>query len=287
MAGNLRRLGPENQHSLSTIRLPYALIIENKIYAADQWHQLTRYNNYAKDRFQDYRIVYLTLDGHQPSEESADEMSRNNCVCLSYHDHILFWLDRCIANSNARVGETVKQYRDIVKLLTNQTNQMEELQELLRIVKKYPQEATLLLQNIEAVQQFFIKDMVLESIKRLVEEKGWQIEVWNEYISRPQRKGYPHWWTITPTGWKEHRICYEMSRSYQIVGITGATGEKLPCCSRSTLGWKMGFIDTWDLTLPSSLPSIISWEIASSLRSQIANLVDQATIQAEGTGILL
>ena len=47
----------------------HAIIIENKIYATDQHHQLLRYNNYGKQRFpKGFKLIYLTLDGHEASK---------------------------------------------------------------------------------------------------------------------------------------------------------------------------------------------------------------------------
>ena len=46
-------------------------IIENKIYAQDQIHQLLRYDNYAKSTSKAYKLFYLTLDGKDASEAST------------------------------------------------------------------------------------------------------------------------------------------------------------------------------------------------------------------------
>ena len=52
----------------------YAIIIENKIYAIDQYHQLLRYNNYGKQRFpKGFKLIYLTLDGHEASKDSLGD----------------------------------------------------------------------------------------------------------------------------------------------------------------------------------------------------------------------
>lgn len=49
----------------------YLILIENKIDAGDQISQLQRYNNYAKKNYKDnYKILYLTVDGHNPSRLS-------------------------------------------------------------------------------------------------------------------------------------------------------------------------------------------------------------------------
>ncbi len=59
------------------IRLPksnYIILIENKIDAGDQPYQLLRYNKYAKETKCKYKLLYLTKDGHDPSETSTGKI---------------------------------------------------------------------------------------------------------------------------------------------------------------------------------------------------------------------
>ena len=51
-----------------------AVIIENKIYAGDQWEQLKRYNTFASRQYHagNYAILYLTLWGNEASEQSGE-----------------------------------------------------------------------------------------------------------------------------------------------------------------------------------------------------------------------
>lgn len=54
-----------------------AIIIENKIYAGDQKKQLYRYYKFAEKYGPgNYILLYLTLDGHEPSEESIKSDSK-------------------------------------------------------------------------------------------------------------------------------------------------------------------------------------------------------------------
>lgn len=48
-----------------------AIIIENKIYAIDQFEQLKRYDKYAQKYKGGYQILYLTLFGDTASEQSG------------------------------------------------------------------------------------------------------------------------------------------------------------------------------------------------------------------------
>ena len=60
------------------------VIIENKVDAGDQENQLLRYDNYAKKYFKkDYRLLYLTLDGHKPSAKFYRQQ-KNLISCILF-----------------------------------------------------------------------------------------------------------------------------------------------------------------------------------------------------------
>ena len=97
------------------------IIIENKVYAADQGEQLKRYDKFSKDKYgkDNYAIYYLTLDKHAASGDSGKGI---NYTRISYKDHILKWIEECIKESATTplIRETLIQYRNHIKQLTNQ-----------------------------------------------------------------------------------------------------------------------------------------------------------------------
>lgn len=97
------------------------IIIENKVYAADQWEQLKRYDKFSKDKYGEgnYAIYYLTLDEHDASDYSGKGI---NYTRISYKEHILNWIEECIKESATTplIRETLIQYRNHIKQLTNQ-----------------------------------------------------------------------------------------------------------------------------------------------------------------------
>ena len=98
----------------------HAVIIENKIYAADQCNQLLRYHNYGDKNFPaGYKLLYLTLYGHEPSDCSIGDCTFNYS-CLSYDSDVLLWLDKCLelVPRDLPVREVIRQYSDLVKQLT-------------------------------------------------------------------------------------------------------------------------------------------------------------------------
>lgn len=114
-----------------------AIIIENKIYASDQDRQLCRYWEYAKNHYENFIILYLTLDGHSPDDKSKENMKENDdFFCISYRSFILDWIKACKekATSVPIVRETITQYYNLIAKLTYQdmaTSKTEELIELL------------------------------------------------------------------------------------------------------------------------------------------------------------
>lgn len=99
----------------------HAIIIENKIYASDQWEQLKRYNQFALDKYHkgNYRIFYLTLYGTEASENSGEGVSY---LPISHSEFIIEWLEECVhlATRYPLVRETLIQYSNHLKKLTNQ-----------------------------------------------------------------------------------------------------------------------------------------------------------------------
>lgn len=99
----------------------HALIIENKIYAEDQKNQLVRYSNYGKKSFPNgFKLLYLTLDGHEASVVSVGS-TQLDYVPISYDKEIINWLERCIEVSNEKklVNSATIQYLELIKQITN------------------------------------------------------------------------------------------------------------------------------------------------------------------------
>lgn len=117
-----------------------AIIIENKIYAPDQPKQLIRYDKFAQKTFHkgNYAILYLTLWGDEASKESAEGVTYQ---CISYRTTILKWLDKCMQLSVQRplIRETLIQYSNLIKELTNQTMEDLNKDEFLKIMTENSQ----------------------------------------------------------------------------------------------------------------------------------------------------
>lgn len=126
----------------------WAFIIENKIYAEDQNLQLRRYKNYADKEYPGRNfIIYLTLNGKDPLQESVDisdaDLEKNPdlqyWIQISYKDFIKKWLEDCVKkidNQNSRVKENVNQFLGQIKKLTGQDIRKMEEEEIINLLAR-------------------------------------------------------------------------------------------------------------------------------------------------------
>ena len=158
----------------------HSIIIENKIYAVDQHHQMLRYWNYGMsqkgdDTEKSFVLIYLTLDGCSPSKESlGEDLKENDIVCLSYKSGIRGWLDRCVelASRTPLVRETINQYISTIDILTD--NVMEDNKELLDILSKEENLDAIydIVNNKNAVVNKIVNEEFLPKLRILAKSKG-------------------------------------------------------------------------------------------------------------------
>lgn len=106
---------------------PFAIIIENKINARDQYQQLYRYYQYAKDGLglnpDQICVVYLSPNGRRPSisglkEEEQDALELVLAPPIGYHKHIKAMLETAFEKvTSDKVRHTVSQYLQTLKYL--------------------------------------------------------------------------------------------------------------------------------------------------------------------------
>ena len=149
-----------------------AIIIENKIYAEDQIGQLNRYyysminKNYSNDEL---KIVYLTLDGSEPDEESTKGLSKEakeKIVIISYKENIIGWIDNCIKEvaEVPIMRETLIQYKSLLKKITGK-----EDKKMIKEIEK------LVLSNNEYLKMIYKIDYILlREIKIDLQFKFWE-----------------------------------------------------------------------------------------------------------------
>jgi hypothetical protein len=142
-----------------------AIIVENKVYASDQKEQLKRYNEFAQQKYglTNYRILYLTLSGSEASMQSAEGV---DYIQISYKKEIIDWLENSVSISSRfpLVRETLIQYINHLKQLTNQDMDMKNQEEIVEILSK-PENIVSALKisaNIQQAKLKIVKEMVTE-----------------------------------------------------------------------------------------------------------------------------
>jgi len=105
------------------------ILIENKIYAADQENQLIRYRNFDKEA----PLLYLTLSGDEPTNVSTEKLKEINYQCISYSKDIRFWLLLCRKEAACLPGvrEVISQYITLIEELTHQSTSIQMNAELI------------------------------------------------------------------------------------------------------------------------------------------------------------
>ena len=112
--------------------------IEVKIDAEDQDKQLDDYRreliarSEAHDIKKEPLLYYLTLGGHEPSLKSKRELGDDKYNIISFKEHILTWLEKCMNVSENRgkvtLKEAISQYKILIESLTGSRAKM--LQEI-------------------------------------------------------------------------------------------------------------------------------------------------------------
>jgi hypothetical protein len=146
----------------------HAIIIENKIYAVDQWKQLKRYNDFAYKNYGagNYKIFYLTLYGTEASKNSGEDVVYEQ---ISYSFDVVQWLEQCV-NLSSRfplVRETINQYINHIKKLTNQDMDTKNSKEIVELLSK-PENldaAFIIGRNYSSLCKFIIDDIVQNKLK--------------------------------------------------------------------------------------------------------------------------
>ena len=124
------------------------VIIENKIYAGDQYNQLVRYHQHSEHA----DILYLTLEGSEPNINSYGILKNGeHFKCISYKSNIIEWLEACRKECAVLpiIRESITQYINLIKYLTNQTLNHTMQEELSEIIKNNLEAAISIHANID------------------------------------------------------------------------------------------------------------------------------------------
>ena len=221
-----------------------AIIIENKIYAGDQLEQLKRYDDYAKQQFTNgYRLLYLTLDGHKPSEDSTKGLKDNQYFRLAYNNNlnlsdedpsnsnneisqdILHWLEECvkIAYNKPLVRETIIQYQSLIKSLTGMNSENETKQEIIKLfaTKENYETAALIADNIRGIKKHLVYSIIKPALAAKLPQNC-------SLLRFDYDEGNWSGIKISVDGWEKARIAFEFEKggnTYLVYGIHWPNGR--------------------------------------------------------------
>jgi hypothetical protein len=112
------------------------IAIENKISAGEQPDQVFDYAKYLdKNHNTKNFLFYLTLWG------SKSVTARNQkYFIISYEKHILNWIERCLKATYkyVNINQALQQYENVIRRLTNQTLEKDEMKEIKDMLKNNP-----------------------------------------------------------------------------------------------------------------------------------------------------
>jgi hypothetical protein len=105
------------------------IAIENKIWANDEKRQLADYYENCNSYSESVKMIYLTMEGRQPSSFSLDNLDMEKVICISYKKTILNWIHRCtqIPKLQYRLKSTLEMYGEIISQLNNKTKYMDAI----------------------------------------------------------------------------------------------------------------------------------------------------------------
>lgn len=180
----------------------HAIIIENKIWAADQPNQLVRYHNFSPEA----ALLYLTLNGEEPHPKSRGNLNAQDggYQCISYRSDIIGWLQQCaqLSFDKPRVRETINQYINLLQQLTNQ-NTMEQKQLIQLLTNKDNfEQACAIADTMPAAKQYLVETTLREQLK----DDRYEITDCN--YDRGNFGGI----SLRPQGWEHCIIKFEFER---------------------------------------------------------------------------
>ena len=146
----------------------YIYIIEMKIDAKDQPEQLKNYKKIAEEEKKrknkkEYKLFYLTLDGHNASkksvgEEDSEEIKKVEYTNISFKEEILNWLGKCLdlvkgkENKSACINQYIASINKIlgekeIRIKDNILKSSEDIKAAISIYKKLNEDLQKVLKN--------------------------------------------------------------------------------------------------------------------------------------------
>lgn len=178
----------------------YQIIIENKIYAADQPRQLLRYHNFAKSK--PHSLVYMTLDGDAPSDNSSGGLvGGKDYICKSYRNDITRWIEQCLGMAIARplIRETLQQYLKTIRILTDTDMEENDKSALYEIMDRYTDVTLAIMRSEWGYRQHLVYSHIIKPLQGWCKQKQYICHIGPEF----ENQGSGVWFGISQEGWKK------------------------------------------------------------------------------------
>ena len=258
-----------------------AIIIENKIYAKDQWKQLQRYDKYASENYgkRNYEILYLTLFGDEASGQSCKDVEY---IPISYEIQIVEWLEECIGFS-ARlplIRETLIQYQQHIKHLTNQTMEREEQEKLFEVMESHAEETGAIINAANnGYSRFIWNKYVKPAFDNYAAKNGLMYVDGDtyQYFHRPEWKKTA---VAICAGGKRHYIGVSRTLEGSDDDLNKLSRTRLVCLSDApTGGWPYGSdwlvpYECWDAG-NGTIPAMIDGRFAKFVTDKVKRIIDE------------
>lgn len=240
------------------------VIIENKIYAGDQDAQLKKYRKDALQRESNqFEIVYLTLYGDDASSDSCEGI---NYFRMSYSEHIIKWMELCIEKSSQipLVRETLVQYRNHIKQLTQQDMNELSKKELFEIMVKNNEVVDFIIKaSNDGYFEYLFEKFVEPDLRKFSMENGLRYE-------KPLY--------FTKDEWHGAKIGIFISKTKGTYGITYNEEKEVQCkiWDSPNNWWPYGYFDghlfnNWKE--PSLFPKMINKEFSKEIIEIVAKML--------------
>lgn len=217
------------------------IVIENKIYAADQTNQLKSYKEFAEGYDADKRghiLLYLTLWGTDASAQSGEGVEYK---IISYQHTIVKWIEKCVAIAarSPIVRETLIQYINHIKSLTNDTNSKRMNNEIVALLAKDKdnvEAAFNIGSNINNLKNYLVNQVLIHQLQELCKKNGFELQIKGSKIGE-KYTGF----SVTPPNWKKFKISFEFQNSDYRELIKGVQCQIIEAGEESFDGLKKHF----------------------------------------------
>ena len=178
----------------------YIYIIEMKIDADDQPEQLKNYKKIAEEEKKrknkkEYKLFYLTLDGHNASkksvgEEDSEEIKKVEYTNISFKEEILNWLGKCLdlvkgkENKSACINQYIATVNEIlgkekVKIKDNILKSSADIKAAISIYKKLNEDLQKVLESFFEELNKKLKNKLKDIAPKLIYNKSYIEDYYN------------------------------------------------------------------------------------------------------------